>query len=70
MLFRSGGIVLTDGKLVRVCPVCGSSDLYYEAGGYTGKVYHCKGCGYMGAFIVEGNEEMVEEIRAKYKREK
>ncbi|MDD3041738.1 MAG: hypothetical protein PHW56_02155 [Methanosarcinaceae archaeon] len=56
--------------MVRVCPVCGSSDLYYEAGGYTGKVYHCKGCGYMGAFIVEGNEEMVEEIRAKYKREK
>ncbi|MDD1739937.1 MAG: hypothetical protein LUQ30_03710, partial [Methanothrix sp.] len=31
-----------------VCPVCGSSDLYLEAGGYTGNLYRCKSCDYMG----------------------
>lgn len=57
-------------KLIEVCPVCGSADLYYEAGGYAGAVYHCKECGYVGAFVVEGNEEMVEKIKEKYKLEK
>ena len=33
-------------KLREVCPICGSTDLYYEAGGYTGKIYHCKVCDY------------------------
>lgn len=51
----------------KVCPVCGESELFYEAGGYVGAVYHCKNCGYVGSFIIEGDEDMIEEIRKKYR---
>ena len=57
-------------KIREVCPVCGSADLYYEAGGYTGKTYHCKNCDYMGALIVEADEEMAEAIREDYAKKK
>jgi uncharacterized Zn finger protein len=57
-------------KLIEVCPVCGNADLYYEVGGYAGTVYHCKECGYVGAFIIEANEEMIEKIREKYRHER
>ncbi len=57
-------------KLIEVCPVCGNADLYYEVGGYAGTVYHCKECGYVGAFIIEANEEMIEKIRENYLRGK
>ena len=57
-------------KLIEVCPVCGNPDVYYEAGGYTGAVYHCKECGYIGAFVIEANEEMIEEIREKYRHQR
>ncbi|KUK70265.1 MAG: Uncharacterized protein XD88_0763 [Methanocalculus sp. 52_23] len=43
---------------MRRCPQCGSSDLFQIAGGYLGSEYHCKRCGYRGAFIVESDEEM------------
>ncbi|VVB72755.1 Uncharacterised protein [uncultured archaeon] len=49
--------------IVEVCPVCGSTDLYLEAGGYTGKMYHCKRCDYVGALIVEADPEMARAIR-------
>ncbi len=51
---------------LEVCPVCGSSDLYYEAGGYIGKIYHCKNCDYVGALIVEADEEMAKTIREEH----
>ncbi len=35
------------------CPQCGSADMYYEAALITGYKYHCKKCGYIGAFVVE-----------------
>jgi predicted RNA-binding Zn-ribbon protein involved in translation (DUF1610 family) len=57
-------------RMVEVCPVCGSSELYYETGGAIGKVYHCKDCGYIGALVVEADEEMVEAIKEGYGREK
>ena len=57
-------------KLKEVCPVCGSSELYYETGGYVGKVYHCKDCNYMGPLVVEADGEMVEAIKEEYEREK
>lgn len=57
-------------NMIEVCPVCGSSDVYYEVGGYVGAVYHCKECGYVGAFVIEANEEMIEKIKERYKREK
>lgn len=57
-------------RMVEVCPVCGSSELYYETGGYIGKVYHCKDCNYIGALVVEADEEMVEAIKEEYGRGK
>jgi hypothetical protein len=53
-------------KTAEICPVCGSSDLYYEAGGYTGKIYHCKECDYVVALIVEADEEMAKAIKEDY----
>jgi predicted RNA-binding Zn-ribbon protein involved in translation (DUF1610 family) len=64
------GFALNREKLIEVCPVCGNTDIYYEVGGYAGTVYHCKECGYIGAFVVEANEEMIEKIKEKYKRER
>ena len=50
-------------KTTKVCPICGSPKLYYEVGGKIGFVYHCKNCGYVGSFIVEANEEMVQALK-------
>jgi hypothetical protein len=61
---------MTHEKILEVCPVCGSSDLYLEAGGYTGKLYRCKRCDYMGALIVEADEEMARAIREDYEKNK
>ena len=57
-------------KLIEVCPACGNADIYYEVGGYAGMVYHCKECGYIGAFVIEANVEMIEKIREKNERER
>lgn len=46
---------------VLTCPVCGSADLYYEAGLITGYKYHCKKCGYIGSFVVEKEVEYEDE---------
>ncbi len=62
--------IMNPEKIREVCPVCGSSDLYLEAGGYTGKLYRCKNCDYLGALIVEADEEMARAIRDDYKKEK
>jgi len=64
-----GGEIVSK-KMIEVCPVCGRSELYYETGGYVGKVYHCKDCGYMGALVVEADEEMIKAIKEGYKRKK
>jgi len=45
-------------ELIEVCPICGSPELYYEAGGVEG-LYHCKHCGYIGAFVIDANKEMM-----------
>jgi len=51
-----------------VCPVCKSTDVELDTGGYTGK-YFCKSCGYIGTFILEMSkedyEEMIKEEEAK-----
>lgn len=44
-------------RRVLTCPQCGSADLYYEAALITGYKYHCKKCGYIGAFVVEKDLE-------------
>lgn len=48
-------------KKFLVCPQCGSTDIYYEAGLITGYKYHCKKCHYIGAFIIERDVELEEE---------
>ncbi len=55
---------------LEVCPVCGSSDLYYETGGYTGQKYHCKNCGYIGPLVVEADEAMAKAIKEDYEQKK
>lgn len=40
-------------RRILICPQCGSSDIYYEAGMITGQKYHCKRCGYIGSLILE-----------------
>jgi len=61
---------MSEKKLPEICPVCGSSELYYETGGYVGKVYHCKNCGYVGPLVVEADEEMAEAIKEDYEKKK
>ncbi len=46
---------------VLTCPQCGSADLYYENALITGYKYHCKKCGYIGAFVIEKQIEEEEE---------
>ncbi len=41
--------------------MCGSTDLYFETGGITGYVYHCKNCDYIGAFVIEEEIEWEED---------
>ncbi|OPY21867.1 MAG: hypothetical protein A4E24_00344 [Methanomethylovorans sp. PtaU1.Bin093] len=52
-------------ELIEVCPICGDPELYYEAGGVEG-LYHCKHCGYIGAFVIDANKEMMDLIRKEY----
>ncbi len=44
-----------------VCPVCKSTEIEFDAGGYTGK-YFCKNCGYVGSFVIEMTEEEYKEF--------
>ncbi len=44
-----------------VCPVCKSTDVELDTGGYTGK-YLCKSCGYIGTFILEMSKEDYERM--------
>jgi len=49
-------------RTMLLCPHCGGSDLYFEAGLITGYKYHCKHCQYMGSFIIEKEvEDFIEE---------
>jgi rubrerythrin len=40
-------------KKVLICPVCNSRHIYYYLGGYTGYMYRCRDCGYIGAYVLE-----------------
>lgn len=68
--FNSIIMKLKPDIIQEVCPVCGSSELYLEAGGYTGKIYHCKNCDYIGALLVEADGEMARAIREDYEQKK
>ncbi len=51
-------------RKVLTCPQCGSADLYYETALITGYKYHCKKCGYIGAFVVEKDMDEYEKERS------
>ena len=53
------------GKKIKVCPMCGSTRIYYVVGEMTGEKYQCDECGYIGSFILEIDEdEYVEWLKA------
>lgn len=60
-------------KKILVCPICNSSEIDLDIGGYTGK-YRCRKCGYFGSFILEMTEgeyrEMLEEKKFRKEEEK
>jgi len=37
--------------------MCGGTSVIYKTGGYGGMIYRCKDCGYMGAFVVEVDDD-------------
>jgi len=43
------------------CPVCKSGSLYIKGGGYIGYIYRCKKCGYEGSFIIEYDNEDIDD---------
>ncbi|AKB85412.1 hypothetical protein [Methanococcoides methylutens] len=57
-----------DEDTLLCCPACGGTELYYEAGMKMGRIYHCKYCNYIGAFVLEGNLEMRQLLRDEYER--
>ena len=52
----------------KVCPTCGSAELFYEKGEVMGAIYHCKHCDYIGTLVVEANEELIKELRQNYEK--
>ncbi len=57
-----GEYVVSVSKKIKVCPMCGSRDVYVVDGGVMGMVYRCKQCGYEGSFIVEIDEDEYEDF--------
>jgi ribosomal protein L37AE/L43A len=49
--------------MILCCPECQSSEVYEVAGGYFGQVYRCKKCGYRGSFVMEIDEEELNELQ-------
>ncbi|WP_301664978.1 hypothetical protein [Methanoculleus frigidifontis] len=44
-------------RKILCCPLCRSTDIYWDARGLYATLYHCRQCGYQGAFILERDEE-------------
>ncbi len=73
-MFEHARSVARDGRSKRhtvlTCPQCGSADLYYETALITGYKYHCKKCGYIGAFVIEKDiDEFQKEKEEKSEKE-
>ncbi len=41
----------------KICPNCGSTNIFLWLGGKLGIIYECKDCGYRGSFVLERKEE-------------
>ena len=48
-------------RRILVCPVCNSTEIELDTGGFTGK-YFCKKCGYVGSYILEMTEGEYKEM--------
>lgn len=50
--------------VVQQCPQCKSTNVFYDLGGLTGRVYRCHDCDYIGPVIIETelNEQEVKEL--------
>lgn len=46
----------------KICPECGSTNIYYEAGMILGEIYKCNDCGYIGSLILEIDEKDYEDF--------
>ncbi|MCX8200675.1 MAG: hypothetical protein N3H84_01015 [Candidatus Caldarchaeum sp.] len=38
---------------LQICPICGKPEIDLYLGGYLGKLYVCRKCGYIGALVME-----------------
>ena len=47
---------------VRICPICGSSNLILWMGGELGFQYKCKKCDYIGPITIEKDIEDIENL--------
>ena len=56
---------------IKVCPMCGSTQIHYIAGMMTGEKYQCENCGYIGSVILEIDEDEYEDwLKAMRERKK
>ena len=48
----------------RICPICHSDRINLWMGGYTGAMYRCPDCGYVGSITIETSDDVPrDEIR-------
>lgn len=53
ILYHGQAIRLKTPEMVKICPKCGSTHVYWVAGGLIGAIYRCNDCGYEGTFVLE-----------------
>ncbi|HEX4921497.1 MAG TPA: hypothetical protein VFV92_12240 [Candidatus Bathyarchaeia archaeon] len=44
----------------RICPICKSDKINLWLGGFTGTMYRCPDCGYVGPVVIETSETIPE----------
>ena len=48
---------LTRRGVYRICPMCGEEGMLLFMGGFSGALYQCSNCHYVGPLIIEGEED-------------
>ncbi|MCU0861929.1 MAG: hypothetical protein MUE65_06400 [Methanomassiliicoccales archaeon] len=49
--------------IIQQCPQCKSTNIFYDLGGVTGRVYRCHDCDYIGPVVIE-TELTEDEVKA------
>lgn len=57
------GKFLKTPEMVKICPKCASTHVYWIAGGLIGAIYRCNDCGYEGTFVLEVKPKDIEKFR-------